>query len=126
LRYHSGPLAHEDSKDFPMESERRRVQRFQFIAPAELVEELSGTRLNSWVADLGSQGCRLSVSNPPRPGTMVQLKIGTNPRETFQARAVVVYTNAEHAGLMFSEVQPTSSVILHTWLGAAKFPKSRV
>ena len=113
-------------KDRPMEQERRRAQRFQFIAPAELLEEASGTRTNSWVADLGSQGCRLSVSNPPRPGTAVQLKIGTNPRETFQARAVVVHTNGGHAGLMFREVQPTSSVILQTWLGAAKFPKSRV
>jgi PilZ domain len=109
-----------------MEHERRRVQRFQFIAPAELVEEVSGTRMNSWVADLGSQGCRLSVSNPPRPGTVVQLKIGTNPRETFQAQAVVVHTNGGHVGLMFNEVKPASSVVLHTWLGAAKFPKSSV
>jgi PilZ domain len=107
-----------------MERERRRVPRYQFIFPAELVDEKSGTRTNSWVADLGSQGCCLSLSNPPRIGSIVQLKIGTNPRETFQARAVVVHSTAAHAGLLFSEVKPMSSVVLHEWLATAKFPKA--
>lgn len=106
-----------------MEQERRQAPRYQFIAPAELVDEASGTRSNSWVADLGSQGCYLSLSNPPHIGSVVQVKIGTNPRETFQARAVVVHTTHEHAGLLFSEVKPMSSVVLHNWLASAKFPK---
>jgi hypothetical protein len=108
-----------------MDIERRRVPRYQFIAPAELVDETSGTRTNSWVADLGSQGCCLSVANPPRVGSVVRLKIGTNPRETFQARAVVVHSTIDHAGLMFSEVKPMASVLLHKWLATAKFPKGR-
>ncbi len=107
-----------------MERERRRVPRYQFIAPAELVDETSGTRTNSWVADLGSQGCCLSLSNPPRMGSIVRLKIGTNPRETFQARAVVVHTTDDHAGLLFSDVNPMSAVVLHRWLDTAKFPKA--
>jgi hypothetical protein len=107
-----------------MEHERRRAPRYQFIAAAELVDETSGTRSNLWVADLGSQGCCLNSSNPPAVGSVVRLKIGTNPRETFQARAVVVHATSEHAGLMFSEVKPMASVILHKWLAAAKFPKS--
>jgi hypothetical protein len=106
-----------------MEQERRRVPRYQFIAPAELVEEASGARSNSWVADLGSQGCSLSVSNLPRAGSIVQLKIGVDPREPFQARSIVVHTNGEHAGLRFSEIQPHSLAILEKWLASAKFPK---
>src|SRR5262249_54795305 len=111
-------------RKLPMEHERRRVPRYQFIAPAELVDETSGTRSNSWVADLGSQGCCLSLRNPPCIGSVVRLKIGTNPRETFQARAVVVHTTDEHAGLLFSEVKPMSTVVLHKWLASAKFPKA--
>lgn len=107
----------------PMERERRRVPRFQFIAPAELVDETSGARINSWVADLGSQGCSLRVSTPPRDGAAVRLKIGTNPREFFQARAVVVYSSPERVGLSFSDVKPASSIVLHKWLASAKFPK---
>jgi hypothetical protein len=107
-----------------MEHERRRVPRYQFIAPAELVDETSGTRSSTWVADIGSQGCCLNSSNPPAVGSVVRLKIGTNPRETFQARAVVVHATTDHAGLMFSEVKPMASVILHKWLATAKFPKA--
>lgn len=107
-----------------MEHERRRVPRYQFIAPVELLNESSGLQANSWVADLGSQGCCLSLSNPPSLGSVVRLKIGTNPREAFQARAVVVHANHDHVGLLFSEVKPMSSVVLHKWLAAAKFPKA--
>jgi hypothetical protein len=107
----------------PMERETRRAPRYQFIAPAELVEETSDARISSWVADLGSQGCGLSGSNSPRAGAVVRVKIGTNPRETFQARAVVVHANADRAGLLFREVAPHSSLLLGKWLAAAKFPK---
>jgi len=105
------------------QEERRRVPRYQFIAPAELVEETSGARSNSWVADIGSQGCSLSISNPPRTGSVVWLKIGTDPRERFQARSIVVHSNGGHVGLLFSEVQPHSVAILEKWLASAKFPK---
>jgi hypothetical protein len=103
--------------------ERRRVPRYQFIAPAELVEETSGVRSNSWVADIGSQGCSLSISNPPSAGTVVRLKIGTDPREPFQARSIVVHSNGGHVGLLFSQIQPHSAAILEKWLASAKFPK---
>jgi hypothetical protein len=53
----------------------------------------------------------------------VRLKIGTNPREFFQARAVVVYSSPERVGLSFSDVKPASSIVLHKWLASAKFPK---
>jgi hypothetical protein len=107
----------------PMERERRRVPRFQFIVPAELVDETSGVRMSSWVADLGLQGCSLSVSNAPRAGAVVRLRIGTNPRESFQAKATVVHSSNGRTGLIFSEVKPEASLLLHTWLASAKFPK---
>jgi hypothetical protein len=106
----------------PMERERRRVPRFQFIAPAELVDETSGARINSWVADLGSRGCSLRVSSALRDGVAVRLKIGINPREFFQAHAVVVYSSPDRVGLAFSDVKPVSSIVLHKWLASAKFP----
>ena len=106
-----------------MEKDRRRVPRFQFIAPAELADPTSGARVNSWVADLGLQGCSLTVGNGPCEGTAVELKIGATPRESFETRAVVVYSTADRVGLSFPDVKPTASVLLHKWLAAAKFPK---
>jgi PilZ domain len=107
-----------------MEHERRQVPRFQFIAPAELVDETTGARVSSWVADLGLQGCSLSACDALRDGSAVQVKIGTNPRDSFQARAVVAYSGPQGVGLAFSEVKPTSSLVLHKWLATAKFPRA--
>jgi hypothetical protein len=106
-----------------MEHERRRAPRYQFIAPAELVEETSGARINSWVANLGSQGCSLSVNNPPRVGSIVRLKIGTDPRELFQTQAMVMHAGNDQVGLQFSDVKPNASQMLEKWLATAKFPQ---
>jgi len=109
-----------------MEHERRRAPRYQFIAPAEMVEESSGARTNSWVANLGSLGCSLSVSNPPREGSVVRVKIAIDPRDAFQAQAIVVHATQDHAGLKFSDVKASASQILNKWLATAKFPKGPV
>ena len=105
-----------------MTQERRRAPRFQFIAPAELEDETSGARIQSWVADLGLHGCSLSVKDAPGKGAVVRLKIGTNPRETFWASAVVVHSQADRAGVAFREVTPTSLELLSKWLATATFP----
>jgi PilZ domain len=105
-----------------MENERRRTPRFQFIAPAELVDEASGARIQSWVADLGLHGCSLSVKDAPCDGAVVSLKIGTNPREAFLARATVVHSRAARTGIAFDAVAPSSLEILSKWLAHAKFP----
>jgi hypothetical protein len=105
-----------------MENERRRTPRFQFIAPAELVDDTSGARIQSWVADLGLHGCSLSVKDAPRDGTTITLKIGTNPRETFLARAIVVHSRTDRAGILFEAVAPSSFEMLSKWLAQAKFP----
>jgi len=109
----------------PMEEERRRTPRYQFIAPAELVDDASGARIQSWVADLGLHGCSLSVKDAPRAGAVISLKIGTNPRETFLARAIVVHSRTDRAGIVFDAVAPSSLEMLSKWLGQAKFPMRR-
>ena len=108
-----------------MEQERRRTPRFQFIAPAVLVDDTSGARIQSWVADLGLHGCSLSVRDAPCDGTAVSLKIGTNPRELFMARALVVHSRADRAGIVFDAVVPSSLEVLSKCLAQAKFPTRR-
>lgn len=108
-----------------MEKERRRAPRFQFIAPAELVDETSGARTIAWLSDLGLRGCALGITDPPREGTELQLKI-VNAKEHVEARATVVHRRANHAGMVFNEVKPASTALLQKWLATAKFPKGRV
>jgi hypothetical protein len=105
-----------------MEKERRKTPRFQFIAPAELVNEKSGERLQSWVADLGLHGCSLSIKGAPRRGTIVSLKIGHTPRETVLAKAVVMHAHNERAGIRFEAVTPGSFEMLSKWVSQATFP----
>jgi hypothetical protein len=108
-----------------MEQERRRAPRFQFIAPAELVDESSGARTIAWVTDLGLRGCSLGVSEAPREGTALQLKIMT-AEEFVEARATVVHAHPHLVGMIFDELKPKSSAVLQKWLATAKFPKGRV
>jgi hypothetical protein len=105
-----------------MEKERRKTPRFQFIAPAELVNENSGERTQSWVADLGLHGCSLSIKQAPRRGTVVSLKIGHTPRETVLAKAVVVHSYNDRAGIRFDAVTPASFEMLSKWVSQATFP----
>ena len=104
-----------------MEEERRRVPRFQFIAPVELVDESSGARLTSYVTDLGLNGCLVGVSDPPREGAALQLKIITSV-DFFEAPATVVHSRPHHMGVTFHDVQPQALTILRRWLSTAKFP----
>jgi len=97
-----------------MEQERRRVPRFRLIAPAELIDETSGTRITAYVTDLSLYGCTLGVTDPPRPGMTIRIEIVT-PSESFESRATVVYSHAHSAGLTFREVKPHSEKVLHTW-----------
>jgi hypothetical protein len=108
-----------------MDQERRRTPRFQFIAPAELVDATSGARTQSWVADLGLHGCSLSIVDAPCDGATVNVKIGTNPRESFVAQGTVVHSRADRAGIAFKALAPASSEILSKWLAQAKFPTRR-
>jgi hypothetical protein len=108
-----------------MEAERRRVSRFQFIAPVELVDESSGALMTSYVTDLGLKGCLVGVSEPPREGSALRLKIIT-VEAFFEARATVVHSRPNHMGLMFDDVNPKSLNVLHRWLETAKFPKAGV
>ena len=108
-----------------MEKERRKTPRFQFIAPAELVCEKSGDHIQSWVADLGLHGCAVTTKSAPRRGTVVSMKIGHTPRETVLARAVVVHSAQERAGIRFVAVTPASLEMLAKWLSKAKFPVRR-
>jgi hypothetical protein len=74
------------------------------------------------VAYLGLHGCSLSVKDAPRDGSVVSLKIGTNPRETFLARAIVVHSRRDRAGIVFDAVAASSLEMLSKWLAQAKFP----
>jgi PilZ domain len=104
--------------------ERRRAVRFQFIAPAELIDETSGARATTYVTDLSLHGCAVGVANPPREGTPVGLRILTD-KHLFESQATVAHSTAHRMGLTFLDVKPNFLGVLNGWLAGAKFPKGR-
>lgn len=101
-----------------MVKERRWVPRFRFIAPAQLVDETSGTRITAYVTNFSLFGCTLGVTHPLRPGMTIRLEIVT-PAESFESRAMVVYSNMHSVGLTFRDVKPDSVTVLQRWLASA-------
>jgi hypothetical protein len=99
-----------------MEQNTRRAPRYPFIASAEVVEENSGSRMNTRVSDLSLGGCYVDTINPLPDGTVVHLKIFTQTH-SFEAPAMVVYSHIHLGmGMKFREVQPKYEEILRLWL----------
>jgi hypothetical protein len=99
-----------------MEQERRLSPRFTFIASAEVLSEIVGTRTIARISDLSATGCYVDTINPLPHGTLVKVKIFTETNH-FEAPATVVYAHTHLGmGLIFRELPPDSQTILQNWL----------
>jgi hypothetical protein len=99
-----------------MEPERRLSPRFTFIASAEVLSEILGTRTTARISDLSATGCYVDTVNPLPHGTLVKVKIFTETNH-FEAPATVVYAHTHLGmGLIFRELPPDSQTILQNWL----------
>ena len=97
----------------------RREPRYPFIASAELLEDNSGSQMNSRISDLSFGGCYVDTINPFPDGTTVRLKIFTKTH-SFEAPATVVYSHPHVGmGVKFGEVQPVYEEVLRLWLPQA-------
>jgi PilZ domain len=99
-----------------MQPERRRILRFRFSAPAQLLDETSGAHISTRVTDLSLNGCSLAVRQRLREGTPVRVEIATKAA-TFASQATIIYSNfAGEVGLIFHDVNPDATKVLHGWL----------
>jgi PilZ domain-containing protein len=106
-------------KGHVMDQERRRAQRFPFIASAEVLSESAGTRLAARISDISATGCYVDTINPLVHGSAVRLKILTETH-VFEAPATVVYSHTHLGmGLIFGEVLPNFQDVLQNWLPVA-------
>jgi len=99
--------------------DRRRTPRYPFVASAEILEKISGTRMFARVTDISLYGCYLDMSNPLPSGSHVFVKIfrGT---DFFEAEASVVYSQPNlGVGLAFREVKQHFLPTLKMWLQEA-------
>jgi PilZ domain len=99
-----------------MYEERRSVQRFAFVATAEV--EDSTCICQARVADLSIGGAYLVLPDFFPRGASVLVRIRTK-KEFFQCRATVVHSSPHGMGVKFHEISPPFLIMLQEWLFAA-------
>jgi hypothetical protein len=100
-------------------ADRRTLPRYTFTADAEIVEEISGKRIEARIADISQRGCQAETSNPLPLGTQASIRI-TKGSESFETRGRVVYSSPSSLGIAFSDIQPAQAAVLESWLGLSR------
>lgn len=103
-------------------SERRNGTRASFIAPVEMVEMRTGSRIQARTSDLSPQGCYVDTLNPLPVGAAVRLLI----HRAGLTLDVLANVSARHAGsgmgLVFGEITETQRAVVEGWLGELGLP----
>ena len=107
-------------------SDRRCGNRTSFIAPVEMVEMRTGSRIRARTSDLSLQGCYVDTLNPLPVGAAVRLQI----QRADMTLDVLANVSSRHVGsgmgLMFGEVTGAQRAVLESWLGELRLPPRTV
>src|SRR5229473_451949 len=102
--------------------ERRCATRSPFIAPIEMVEMCTGSRIQARTSDLSLQGCYVDTLNPLPVGAAVRLQI----HRAGLILDALANVSARHAGsgmgLVFGELTGSQKAVLETWLSELGLP----
>ena len=99
-----------------MHEVKRRALRYPFSAPAEVIVEKTGSKIDARVKELSLYGCYLDASTPLNAKTAILLKIFA-PQGYFEAAATVIYSNPTSGmGIVFRTIKPGCQVVLQKWL----------
>jgi hypothetical protein len=102
-------------------SERRCATRSPFIAPVEMVEMRTGSRIKARTSDLSPQGCYVDTLNPLEVGSAVRLQI----HRAGLILDVLANVTSRHIGsgmgLEFEEITEPQKAVLQSWLGELSF-----
>lgn len=105
---------------------RRSGTRSPFIAPVEMVEMRTGSRIQARTSDLSLQGCYVDTLNPLPIGAAVRLQI----HRAGMTLDVLANVSSRHAGsgmgLVFGEIAETQRAVLESWLGELGLPPRMV
>jgi hypothetical protein len=103
-------------------SDRRNGTRASFIAPIEMVEMRTGSRIEARTSDLSLQGCYVDTLNPLPIGAAVRLQI----HRAGMILDVLATVSSRHAGsgmgVVFGEITETQRAVVEGWLGELGLP----
>jgi hypothetical protein len=105
-------------------NERRCGVRSPFVAPVEMVEMRTGSRIQARTSDLSVQGCYVDTLNPLPVGASVRLQI----HRAGLILDVLANVSARHEGsgmgLMFAGLANGQKVVLESWLSELGLPRA--
>jgi hypothetical protein len=105
-----------DRPERPVTAERRAQPRHKFVAPAEVVDAQSGSRIPASVSDIGLRGCFVEANHPLPVGAVAKVRISKDAK-SFEAQARVVYCMpAKGMGLVFTAVELDQHRVLAAWI----------
>ena len=105
-----------------VETERRCTSRSPFVAPVELIDMRTGSRIPARVGDLSLRGCYVDTLNPLPVGSNVRLQIFC-AGEAFDVLARVRSSHlGSGMGLVFADPTPAQRTTLRNWLGQRPLP----
>lgn len=97
-------------------NERRRAQRFSFIATTEVIDAASEAKFSVRTSDLSRIGCYIDMLNPFPIGAALLVQI-TKESDKFEAAARVVYqVPGLGMGVAFTKISVSYQVVLERWL----------
>jgi PilZ domain len=106
--------------------ERRCATRSPFIAPVEMEEMRTGSRIRARTSDLSPQGCYVDTLNPLPVGAAVRLQI----QRAGMILDVLANVSSRHVGsgmgLVFGELTGAQKAVLESWLGELGLPPRMV
>ena len=107
-------------------AERRCATRSPFIAPVEMFEMRTGSRIQARTSDLSPQGCYVDTLNPLPVGAAVRLSIHRGDA----VLDVLANVSSRHVGsgmgLEFQDPTEPQRAIIQSWLGELSLPPRAV
>jgi hypothetical protein len=108
--------ANKTFKEAAAAGNRRLANRHSFSATAEVVEIVSGARLQTRAADLSQKGCYLDTLNPFANGTKVQVRICWERVELRCAAEVRDSQPGMGMGVAFAELDQAQKALIQSWI----------
>ena len=106
----------------PSQRERRIAARSSFIAPAELADMRTGSRIKARTSDLSMQGCYIDTLNPLPVGSAVRVQV----QHDGQVLDVLATVSSRHVGsgmgLVFADMSPAQRAVVTNWLTDLRLP----
>ena len=100
--------------------ERRMVPRYHLIAEIEIFDPIRRTKVTTYTAEIGANGCFVRVQAPLDLNTVIQVRI-QKERQSFKTWGRVVHAQiGAGMGILFFRPEPDQERILQDWMDGLK------